>query len=178
MASRAGELILECKRQAENCLYTSTTLFIWLRTLRRVRIGFIVLTASLGSIASWNIFQENAETLSGICALSAGLLPAIYSALKFDDGLEQSKVLAAEFKNLQDRFRQAALIGSKRSLPEFESELASLLDRLEEARKESPTPPEWCFRKAQEKVKKGDYDYDFDVDLPTDDGGAAPGGKT
>jgi hypothetical protein len=31
---------------------------------------------------------------------------------------------------------------------------------MNEARKPSLTPPEWCFRWAQKKIKRGDYDND------------------
>ena len=68
--------------------------------------------------------------------------------------------LAGEFKNLQDRFRQAALVSSRKPIDVFENEFQSLMQRLEE---ESITPPNWCFKRAQTKVKAKDYDFDVDV---------------
>jgi len=37
-----------------------------------------------------------------------------------------------------------------------------LLIRLEKARSVSYTAPEWCFKRAQKKIKEGDYDFDLD----------------
>jgi hypothetical protein len=81
------------------------------------------------------------KVFTAICAFIAGLMPAIYSALKLDDHLEQCKTLAGEFKNLQDRFRQAALVSSKKSFTEFEADVKPLIDRMDEARGVSLTPP-------------------------------------
>jgi hypothetical protein len=39
--------------------------------------------------------------------------------------------------------------------------------RLEQARKASYTTPEWCFKRAQRKVKSGDYDFDVDLTATT-----------
>jgi len=75
------------------------------------------------------------------------------------------KIEASEFKNLQDRFRQAALVSSKKAFADFESEFRELFERLEKARSYSLTPPEWAFWLAQRKVKSGDYDFDVDLAL-------------
>lgn len=49
-------------------------------------------------------------------------MPTIYTALKVDGQIDQCVRLAAEFTNLRDRFRQAALIASTKSLADFEAE--------------------------------------------------------
>ena len=90
-------------------------------------------------------------------------MPTVYSALKFDDHLQECRHLAGEFKNLQDRFRQAALVSSKKPFIDFEKDVQHLIVRLEEARAGSFTAPEWCFARAQKKIKKGDYDFDIDL---------------
>jgi hypothetical protein len=167
MASKNSELALECKRQSESCLYTSTSLFIWLRFLRITKAVFIVVPLVLGSIAGWQVLREThapwVKALTSIAAFLAGLLPTVYSALKFDDHLEQCKHLTAEFKNLRDSFRQAALVSALKPFAEFEKDFQPLMRRLEQARSISYTAPEWCFKKAQEKVHKGDYDFDVDL---------------
>lgn len=169
MKSKAAELALECKRQSESCLYTSTTLFIWLRFLRTVRLFFIIVPLIAGAFAGWNILTkidlEGVKLFTAICAFVAGLMPTVYSALKFDENLEKCARLAGEFKNLQDRFRQAALVSSRKSFADFEADVKPLMDRLELARGVSVTPPEWMFRRAQKKVKSGDYDFDIDLAL-------------
>lgn len=166
MASATNEMIAECKRLAESCLYTSTTLFIWLRCLRWFRVGFVILNLLCGGLAGWSILKATADPgyklLGAVFALLAGVLPAIYAALKADDGLAKCAVLAGEFKNLQNRFRQAATIDSKKSPEEFESVFRRLMDRLERARGHSYTAPEWCFNRAQKKIKDGHYDFDVD----------------
>lgn len=167
METKSEQLVHECRRQAEGCLYTSTSLFIWLRVLRFLKVIFIVAPLVLGSLASGKLLLtvnvENAKAFSAVCAFIAGLLPSIYAALKFDDRLKECAVLAAEFKNLQDRFRQATFVVAKRTFPEFETHFNELMSRLEVARKPSFTAPEWCFRRAQKKIKEGHYDFDVDI---------------
>jgi len=167
MASKNAELALECKRLSESCLYSSTSLFIWLRFARVIKIVFIVAPLVLGSLATWKLLTGNdlagVKAFTAVCAFLAGLLPSIYAALKFDDHLDEASHLASEFKNLQDRFRQAALVSSRKPFPEFEADVAPHLERLEQARAASFTAPEWCFRRAQKKIKKGDYDFDLDL---------------
>jgi hypothetical protein len=98
-----------------------------------------------------------------VWAFLAGLLPSIYSALKLDDKLRECTNAAAEFKNLQDRFRQAALVAAYKPFAEFETQFDALMSRFEAARKPSITPPERIFRAAQAKVKSGDYTFDVDL---------------
>ena len=43
MDPRAQEIIDECKRQEESCLYTSTALFSWQKEVRKLRVAFIVI---------------------------------------------------------------------------------------------------------------------------------------
>jgi hypothetical protein len=168
MASKNAALALECKRQSESCLYTSTSLFIWLRFLRVLKTVFIVVPLVLGAVAGWQVLEHvdspRIKIFTSIAAFLAGLLPTVYSALKFDDHLEQCKQLTAEFKNLRDRFRQAALVSALKPFAEFEKDVEPLLQRLEQARSFSYTAPEWCFTRAQEKIHKGDYDFDVDLE--------------
>lgn len=121
----------------------------------------------LGSLATWKVVagadSYSAKWFAAVCAFLAGLLPSIYSALKLDDRLAEAARLAAEFKNLQDRFRQAALVSSLKKCGDFETDFSALMQRLEEARRPSLTPPEWFFKRAQKKIKTGDYDFDIDL---------------
>lgn len=167
MNEKAADLVKECERQSENCLYTSTSLFIWLRILRYLKVFFVLAPLVLGSLASWKLLTgstlESVKGLTSICSFLAGLLPSMYAALKLDDSLARVGLCAAEFKNLQDRFRQVALIGSKKSVAEFEADFKSIMDRMEAARKPSVTAPECIFKWAQRKVKSGDYSFDTDM---------------
>lgn len=167
MASKAAMLALECKRLSENCLYTSTSFFIYLRFLRSLRIVFVVAPLALGALATWKVIEGNGSTaakwFTGVCSLLAGLLPSIYSALKLDDRLAEAIHLSCEFKNLQDRFRQAAQVSSLKAFAAFEADVEPLMKRLEDARRPSLTPPEPFFKLAQKKVKSGDYTFDVDL---------------
>jgi hypothetical protein len=157
-------LVAECLDQSGNCLYASTNFFIWLKIIRGLRMFFIITPLVLGSLATGTLLTRTEspgmKLTVAVLAFLAGLLPTVYGALKLDDDVIQCTKSAAEFKNLQDRFRQCANISGLKSFAEFEAEFRSLMDRLEEARRPSYTPPEWCFRLAQKKVKRGDYDPD------------------
>lgn len=171
MSTRTNELAQECKRYSEACLYTSTSLFGWLKFLRVVKATFLIVPLVLGSLASGQLLigvaPETSTVLIAIFSFIAGVLPAVYAALKYDENLEACKRAAGEFKNLQDRFRLAALVSSKKPFAEFENDVKPLLERYERVRAESITPPEWIFKRAQAKVNTGDYD--FDVDVPNED---------
>ncbi len=150
----------------DTCLYTSTTLYIWLRFCRSLKTAFLVVPLICGSLSTWSVLTrsdvQSFRNLTALFSFMAGLLPAVYAALKLDRHLDQCCRLAGEFKNLQDRFRQAGDISYHKSFTEFESDVHPLLKRLEKARAESFTAPEWCFRRAQKKINKGDYTYTVD----------------
>ena len=158
------QLVAECKRQSTNCLYTSTSLFIWLRLLRGVRVVFVVVPLVFGGIVTWRVLSAQDTgwkvAATGLMALVAGVMPAVYAALRYDDYLAEAKRLGGEFKNLQDRFAQLAMIAPGLDESDFRVRFESLMDRLESARAPSITAPEWCFRRAQAKVKSGDYSPD------------------
>jgi hypothetical protein len=167
MTTKLRNLAVECRREEESCLFTSTSLFIWLRCLRVLRVLFAVVPVTLGSLASWNLLTASPDatvkTFAAICSFLAGLLPTLYLALKLDGHVEDTAQLAAEFKNLQDRFRAAALVTAKKSFDALETEHRYLMERLEEARKKSITPPECCFLLARRKINKGHYTFDVEL---------------
>jgi hypothetical protein len=155
-------LIAECQREEENCLYTSTSFYIWLRTLKITRgslwglgaIGSIVSASSiLGGIQGYPII------IAGL-ALAGVLMPGLIKALRLDAAIKDYATDAASFKNLQGEFRRAAKVWSHKPFAEFEADARKVIKALNEARKPSLTPPEWCFRLAQKKVKRGDYDQE------------------
>jgi hypothetical protein len=158
-------LVDECKRQEESCLYTSTSLFEWLKHLRTWKALFIVTPIILGGVATWPLLdhQDEYQWLTGVCALLAGLAPALYKALDFDISLDVIARHAHEFKILQDRFRQAWRIAALGPFPEFKREFDSLMERMDAARASSLTPPERFFAKAQAKIGAGHYDFDVDA---------------
>lgn len=160
------KLIKECRRQEESCLYTSTTLYIWLKRTRWGNTAFIILPIILSGISTLSIIGHN---LAIVCALLAGAIPAIYKALDFRVNLNEISNLAAEFKNLQNRFRQAAEIESLKEEAYFKNYFKMIFQRLELARSRGITPPEWCFKKARDKIKEGHYDFLEDSHQPRHD---------
>jgi hypothetical protein len=157
-------LIDECKRQEESCLYTSTALFEWLKCLRWRKGALVVAPIVLGALATWPLLtgQVGLEWLTGSCALLAGLAPALYKALDLDLNLEMLARHAHLFKVLQDRFRQAWRVTALASPGDFKGEFDSLMDRMDEARSLSLTPPERFFRRAQAKIQAGHYAFNVD----------------
>ncbi len=160
------QLMIECVRQEENCLYTSTTFYIWLRRSRAQRRFFIVAPIVLGALATWSVLDQPdipwVTWLTATSALLAGLLPAIYEALKLDVHIDEIAKQAGEFKNLQDRFRQAARVTALGTFEDFRAEFDILIRRLEAARSASLTPPERCFKAARKKIKSGHYGFGVD----------------
>lgn len=164
MDQRVAEIVNEAKRQEESCLYTSTALFSWQREVRAYRVGFIVIPIICGSIASARIFVRDPtyDWLIAICALVAGLFPAIFKALDLDVSLKTIADSANRFKILQDRFRQASRIGSTGKLEDLEEEFKGLMQRMDDARASNPTIPERHFAKAQKKIGKGHFAFNAD----------------
>lgn len=162
MEARAQEIINECKRQEESCLYTSSSLFSWLKEVRVWRVVFIVLPIVAGSIASAKILLKDPsfDWFTAAAAMAAGLFPALFKALDLDVSLKTIADSANRFKTLQDRFRQASRVGATGPLEALEEEFKSLMDRMDDARSASPPVPERHFRKAQKKISKGDYTFD------------------
>ena len=165
MDNRIDNLIDECKRQEESCLYTSATLFEWLKSMRRWRVFFVVGPIVLGGIATWPLLTRHSdyEWLTAVCALLAGLAPAVYKALDFDVSLGLIAKQAHEFKVLQDRFRQAWRVSAQNGVERLQSEFEELMKRMDAARSASLTAPERFFKSAQAKITAGHYDFTVDT---------------
>jgi len=158
--SPAEALIAECRKAEESCLYTSLSLFIWLRLLRTIRITLNAGAVICAALAGWKAIANQYEMAMAVFALLAALLPQIQRVTGLDTTINQIAGLAGEFKNLQDHFRRAANVTALSSSDKLEAETKSLFDRLDKARAPSVTPPEICFWLAQRKIKKGDYEFD------------------
>ena len=164
MDQRTQNLIDECRRMEESCLYTSTTLFEWLKSLRRWRLFFVVAPIILGGIATWPLLaqQDGYKWVTGVCALLAGLAPAIYKALDFDVNLNGIAQHAQLSKTLQDRFRQAWRVTALGPFEDFKKEFDELMVRKDAARSASLIAPERFFQKARKKIEVGHYDFTVD----------------
>ena len=155
-------LVCECEQEEENCLYTPTSFFIWVRCPRYIR-GFLWIGAVAASAASHILRGDpSCRILMAAAALGAVILPGIGRALRVDAAIRNYAAAAAAFKNLQSEFRRAAQVWSLKPHPEFESEARKLFRLMNEARKPSLTSPEFCFRLARWKARQGHYEFDED----------------
>ena len=151
MDERTKNLIVECKRLEESCLYMAITIFEWVKSLRSWRAAFVIFPIIFGSLAAWLLFskQHNMDWFAGVCALLAGLAPAVYKGLNFDISLDVLWKHAQQLKTLQDRFRQARSV-------------TALMNDMDAARASSPTPPNRFCKKAQMKISEGHYNFGDD----------------
>jgi hypothetical protein len=162
MDEQTQALVAECKREEESCLWTSTVLYEWHKSLRWQRGVFVVAPIVLGGIAGWQVIAKSAEWFAGLCALLAGLFPAIYKALDLDKDLNSVAGHASRFKSLQDRFRQCWQITAQDGVDATKAEFAKLMDSMEATRSTSPTAPEKYFNKARRKIESGHYKFGVD----------------
>jgi hypothetical protein len=165
-------LIAECRREEENCLYTSTLFLIWLRWLMGFRAALWVGAAVGSALAASHIIRGDPafRVTMAFAALAGVLLPAVGRALRLDASINDYAVAAARFKNLQGEFRRASEVWSLTPVAEFKVEARRLFKVMAEARKPSLTPPELLFWMAQRKIRKGHYSYEVDKSSPEDDG--------
>ena len=130
----------------------------WIRAL--FLVAPIVLAGVGGAQVLGDLWGEPGKIVTVFCALTAGFFPTIFVALNMDMRVVELTRAANEFTNLRDRFRQAANVTSHDPIDEFKSQFESLMDRLDAARSSAPPSPEWCFKRAQNKIKGGDYSWD------------------
>jgi hypothetical protein len=157
-------LVEECAREEENALYTSTNFFIWLRFLKALRT-LLWVGAALGSaLAASHILRGSPDMklFMAAAALAGVLLPGIGRALRLDATIRDYTDAAGRFKNLQGEFRRVRLVWSNKPFEDFEADARKLFKAMNDARKPSFTPPEWCFRLARRKIQAGHYTHDAD----------------
>src|ERR1017187_6708087 len=77
MDERTQNLIEECRRQEESCLYTSTALFKWLKPLRRRKVFLVVAPIILGGLATWPLLakQDEYRWVTGACGAASAVCP-------------------------------------------------------------------------------------------------------
>lgn len=169
MDERIKNLIDECKRQQESCLYTSTALFEWVKFIRCWKYFFIVAPIVLGTLSTWSLISDEPgfKWITGSCALLAGMLPAIYKALELDISLDEITRHANLFKILQDRFRLTWTVTGLGPYDEFRKDFSLLMEQMDAARTSSIIPPERFFKRSQVKIKSGHYDFNADTEKKT-----------
>lgn len=121
-----------------------------------------ILAVACASAAASTVLSGN-EVLDALVAglaLLGVILPGALKAVKMDETINAYIQAAADFKVVEGALRRAADVWSHKPYEQFEQEARCALAALDKARENSLTPPEWCFRVAQKKVKSGDYDPD------------------
>jgi hypothetical protein len=160
------EIRVEALRQMESCLYTSTSIYAWLKTVRWQHKAVVLLPILLSAAAGFSYLKDLIPAWAlAILTLLATLIPSIAKALDIETHVQELKRAASEFKSLQDRFRQLALVNYHGDVKELEAKLSALMDKLDTARAISITPPDRYFQRARRKIKAGDYDFSVDMDL-------------
>lgn len=170
MDDRTQNLIDECRRQEESCLYTSTALFEWLKFLRCWKTIFVVAPIILAAVATGlpASLKSRFEWLIGACTVLAGIATAVYKALDLDVNLTGLAKYANQFKVFQDRFRQASSVSALGAFDDFKKEFNRLMGRMDALRLSSPPPPERFFNRAQAKILSGHYDFSTDLTNSTE----------
>lgn len=123
-------------------------------------IWIAAVTSSSAAASTAISKQPGLEVVVAGLALLGVILPGVIKALGLDETITAYEKTAAAFKNVEGSLRRAAEVWSHKPYTEFEQEASKALADLEAAQEPSLTPPEWCFRAAQTKVKSGDYDPD------------------
>ena len=169
-------LVDECCNEEDNCLYTSTSFYIWLRWLKGFRAALWVGAAVGSGLAASHILRGDPafRVTMAFAALAGVLLPAVGRALHLDATIQDYTVAAGRFKNLQVEFRRAAQAWSLKPFPQFEDETRRLFKAMAEARKPSLTPPEIIFRLARRKIQKRHYSFDASKPAVVDSKDGAP----
>lgn len=164
VVKRLAEVRIEALRQEENCLYTSTAMYRWLTTVRWQQRIVLIAPILLAAAASYSYSREVFPAWAlALVALIATLIPSLAKALDIETHVKELKDAAGEYKNLQDRFRQLANIGSLENPDAAEARLSELMDRLDAVRAKSLVVPQRHFEAAQKKIKAGDYDFSADL---------------
>jgi hypothetical protein len=116
-------------------------------------------------VATWPLLarQDTYKWVMGVCALLAGLTPAVYKALDLDVSLAAVAKNANQLKTLQDRFRQTWRVSALGPFIDFKKEFDGLMTLRDTAREASITAPEYFFKKARAKIEAGHYEFEVDA---------------
>jgi hypothetical protein len=149
----------QCAIHRERCREAAASLYVWLRTLRYLRVAFVVLPIVFGTLAGWDLLtaDNRFRTVTAVFAFMAGLVPAVYAALKLDEHLPDAAYLGGEYKNLHIKFAELVRLGPLMDPSAFVEEYKVARKRLEAATSKAYTAPEWCVRWARRKIEAGEF---------------------
>lgn len=113
-----------------------------------------------GALASFAAFAQEYPAIAGFFAMLAGLLPAIYDKLSVQAHTDEIAAQAGAYKNLENRFRQAAEITSADGADALKVELQTLMQQIEQLRAKPLVTPPRHFEAARIKIQAGHYQPD------------------
>ena len=161
MTPQAQAIVQECKVQAEACRYTAAALYEWLAEASFRNRLWNAVPILLGALASYGVLSNAFPIAASFLALVAGLLPSIYEKLELKAHTGEILAQAGQYKNLENRFRQAAVITALEDDPEsLRVEFGSLMRSIEDIRARPLVVPERHFQAGRVKVKDGRYQPD------------------
>jgi len=156
-------LVRECRRREESCQYTHVALYLWAKESTNWHRLFIGGPAIAAVLATSSIIAD-VKWLAAVFAITAGGLPALYDSLKLAVHYDKLVSLAADFRNLEERFRLTREVTRLKGLSEIDGEARGLFDAHDELRLRSLPIPDRVFERARAKIKAGRYEFDADAD--------------
>lgn len=164
MTPQNQAIVQECKIQAESCQYTAAALYEWLAEASLHNKLWNAVPIALGAAASYGVLSNAYPIIASFLALLAGTLPSIYEKLELKAHTDQILAQAGQYKNLEHRFKQAALIATLDENPEqLRVVFESLMNRIEDIRSQPLVIPDRHFQAGRLKVKDGRYEPDAET---------------
>lgn len=164
MTPQAQAIVQECRIQAESCQYTAAALYEWLAEAAFRNRLWNAVPIVLAAIASYGVLSNAFPIFASFLALLAGLLPSVYEKLELKAHTDEILAQAGQYKNLENRFRQAASITALDDDPEsLRVEFGSLMRMAEDIRARPLVIPEKHFQAGRAKVKDGRYEPDAET---------------
>jgi hypothetical protein len=90
----------------------------------------------------------------------AGVVPAVYAALKLDEHIPKAARLAGEYKNLEILFADLGKVGPYKDFDVFETGIQRSEKPIRSCEQRIVYGTGWCFRRARKKIKAGHYTFD------------------
>lgn len=161
MSDQQKAIVQECKIQAESCQYTAASLYKWLAQAKRKNKLWNAVPIIFGALASFSFLQDFSPFLSSFLALVAGFLPSVYEKLELQEHTDEILSQAGQYKNLENRFKQAANIIALDPNPDaLKTEFTALMRQIEDVRARPLVIPDKHFQAGRKEVKDGRYQPD------------------
>jgi hypothetical protein len=157
-------IVQECKIQADSCRYSAAALYEWLAEASFRNRLWNALPIALGALAGYGVLSNDFPIFASFLAMLAGLLPSISEKLELKAHTDEILTQAGQYKNLENRFKQAASITELDDDPEaLRVEFGAIMRMAEDIRARPLVIPEKHFQAGRAKVKDGRYEPDVET---------------